>query len=149
MLRRQLLGLLAAAAALPAADKPSSPTAVLRCRVTAWLGDPPLDAATIKATVEGRGAKIVGIHDPESPLLLLIVLDLTGDLALISPARDALKSELQALPADVWVALLRAQDGLRVLADPGPGRAAAIAQLDALETSGRAGLLEAVEPAQA
>jgi hypothetical protein len=140
MLRRQLLGLLAAAAALPAADKPPSPAAALRCRVTAWLGDPPLDPATLKATVEGRGAKIVGIHDPASPLLLLIVLDLTGDLALISPARDALKSELQALPANVWVALLRAQDGLRVLADPGPGRAAAIAQLDALE---------AVEPAAA
>ena len=121
MLRRQLIGLLAAAAALPAADKPSSPAAALRCRVTAWLGDPPLDPATVKATVEGRGAKIVGIHDPASPLLLLIVLDLTGDLALISPARDALKSELQALPANVWVALLRAQDGLRVLADPGPG----------------------------
>jgi hypothetical protein len=44
---------------------------------------------------------------------------------------------------------LRAQDGLRVLADPGPGRAAALAQLDALETTGRAGLLEAVEPAAA
>jgi len=149
MLRRQLLGLLAAAAALPAADKPSSPAAALRCRVTAWLGDPPLDPATLKATVEGRAAKIVGIRDPDSALLLLIVLDLTGDLALISPARDALKSELQALPANVWVALLRAQDGLRVLADPGPGRAAALAQLDALETTGRAGLLEAVEPAAA
>jgi hypothetical protein len=150
MLRRQLIGLLAAAAAaLPAADKPSSPVAALRCRVTAWLGDPPLDPATVKATVEGRATKIVGIRDPDSALLLLIVLDLTGDLALISPARDALKSELQALPANVWVALLRAQDGLRVLADPGPGRAAAIAQLDALETTGRAGLLEAVEPAAA
>jgi hypothetical protein len=149
MLRRQLLGLLAAATALPAADKPSSPAAALRCRVTAWLGDPPLDPATLKATVEGRAAKIVGIRDPDSALLLLIVLDLTGDLALISPARDALKSELQALPANVWVALLRAQDGLRVLADPGPGRAAALAQLDALETTGRAGLLEAVEPAAA
>ena len=148
MLRRQLLGLLAAAAALPAAEKPPLPAA-LRCRVTAWLGDPPLDAATVKAAVEGRGAKIVGIRDPDSPLLLLIVLDLTGDQALIAPARDALKSELEALPANVWVALLRAQDGLRVLADPGPGRAAAIAQLDALETTGRAGLLEVVEPAAA
>ncbi|MGD0578942.1 MAG: hypothetical protein ABSC08_08440 [Bryobacteraceae bacterium] len=148
MLRRQLLGLLAALA-LPAADKPSAPAAALRCRVTAWMGDPPLDAATVKATVEGREAKIVGIRDPGSPLLLHIVLDLTGDLALISPARDALKSALQALPGNVWVALLRAQDGLRVLADPGPGRAEAIARLDALETTGRAGLLEAVEPVAA
>jgi len=147
MLRRQLIGLLAAVA-LPAAEKPPAPAA-LRCRVTAWLGDPPLDPATLTATVEGRAAKIAGIRDPDSPLLLHIVLDLTGDLALISPAREALKSELQALPANVWVALLHAQDGLRVLADPGPGRAAAISQLDALETTGRAGLLEAVEPAAA
>ena len=148
MLRRHLLGL-AAAAALNAAEKPSAPAGGMRCRVTAWMGDPPLDASTVKATVEGRDAKLLGIRDPNSPLMLHIVLDLTGDLALISPAREALKSELAGLSDNVWVALLRAQDGLRVLADPGPKRDAAAAQLDTLDTTGRAGLLEVVEPAAA
>ncbi len=146
MLRRQLLGLLTALA-LPAAEKTASPIG-LRCRVTAWLGDPPLDPATLKAAVEGRDATIAAVRAPGSPLLLLIVLDLTGDMALISPARDALKTALQELPENVWVSLLRAQDGLRVLTDPGPSRAEAIARLDALETTGRAGLLETIEPAE-
>jgi len=148
LLRRQILGLLTALA-LPAAEKPTPPAAALRCRVTAWMGDPPLPAASLKAVVDGRDAKIAGLRDPASPLLLHVVLDLTGDLALISPAREALKSALQELPDNVWVSLLRAQDGLRVLADPAPVRAAAIAQLDALDTTGRAGLLETIEPAEA
>jgi len=148
MLRRQLLGLVAAAA-LPGAEKPAAPPGQLRCRVTAWMGEPPLEASALKASVEGREAKILAIRDPNSPLLLHVVLDLTGDLALISPAREALKSALAGMPENVWVALLRAQDGLRVLVDPGPKRDAAIAQLDTLDTTGRAGLLEAVEPAAA
>ncbi len=147
MLRRRLLGLLTALA-LPAAEKTASPIG-LRCRVTAWMGDPPLDPASLKAAVEGREAKIAAIRAPDSPLLLHVVLDLTGDLSLISPAREALKSALQELPENVWFSLLRAQDGLRVLSDPGPSRADAIAKLDALEITGRAGLLETIEPAEA
>jgi hypothetical protein len=147
MLRRELLGLLAATslAASKGASSNSAPGG--RCRVTAWLGDPPLDAGSIKATVEGEEAKVLSVRDPASPLLLNVVLDLTGDMALIGPAREALKTEIAALSSNVWVALLRAQDGLRVLTDPGPDRAGVNSQLDALDTTGRAGLLEAVQPA--
>jgi hypothetical protein len=152
MLRRQWLGLLAAvacrgtAAAAPNGAAGAAPPSG-RCRVTAWLGDPPLDAASIKATVEGREAKVLSVRDPESPLLLNVVLDLTGDMALIGPAREALKAELAALSSNAWVSVLRAQDGLRVLSDPGPDRSVVNAQLDTLDTTGRAGLLEAVMPA--
>lgn len=146
MLRRQMLGLLAAAS-LTASEGASNAAPLGRCRVTAWLGDPPLDAGSVKATVEGRTAKVLAVRDPASPLLLIVVLDFTGDLALIVPARAALKTEIAAQSSNVWVSLLRAQDGLRVLTDPGPDRAAINAQLDALEITGRAGLLEAVQPA--
>ena len=149
MLRRELLGLLAAASLRAADGAAYGAAAAGRCRVTAWLGDPPLDAAGVKATVEGKEARVLTVLDSASPLLLNVVLDLTGDMALIGPAREALKSELAALSSNVWVSLLRAQDGLRVLSDPGPDRSVMNAQLDALETTGRAGLLEAVLPAAA
>ena len=80
MLRRHLLALLAAAA-LPAAEKPSAQQAApQRCRVTAWMGEPPLEASALKASVEGQDAKVVGLRAPGSPLLLHIVLDLTADV---------------------------------------------------------------------
>ena len=147
MLRRELLSLLAATSLAIAEGASKSAAPGGRCRVTAWLGDPPLESNQIRATVEGKEAKILAVHDPESPLLLNVVLDLTGDMALIEPARAALKAGIAAQSSNVWVSLLRAQDGLRVLTDPGPDRAAVDAQLDALETTGRAGLLEAVQPA--
>ena len=146
LLRRELLGLLAAVS-LPASEGASNAAPSGRCRVTAWLGDPPLDASEVKATVEGREAKVLAVRDPASPLLLIVVLDLTGELSLIVPARAALKTEIAALSSNVWVSLLRAQDGLRVLTDPGTDRSAINVQLDALEITGRAGLLEAVQPA--
>lgn len=149
MSRRELLGLLAAVSLRAADGAANSAPPAGRCRVTAWLGDPPLDTAQVKATVEGSVAKVLAVRDPDSPLLLNVVLDLTGDLALIGPAREALKAELAALSSNVWISLLRAQDGLRVLSDPGPDRNAVNTQLDTLETTGRAGLLEAVLPAAA
>lgn len=151
MLRREWIGSLLAAAwlrtAYGTAEGGTGAAPRGRCRVTAWLGDPPLTASEVKATVEGAEARVLSVRDPASPLLLNVVLDLTGDMALIGPAREALKAELAALSSNVWVSLLRAQDGLRVLSDPGPERNAVNAQLDALETTGRAGLLEAVMPA--
>ncbi len=147
LLRREMLGLLATASLTASEGATAGSAASGRCRVTAWLGDPPLDAGEVKATVDGQAARVLSVHGPQSPLLLNVVLDLTGDLALIGPAREALKSEVAAQSSNVWVSLLRAQDGLRVLTDPGPDRAGINAQLDALETTGRAGLLEAVQPA--
>jgi hypothetical protein len=137
----------AAPAPPKAAPSKSAAPAARRCRVTAWLGEPPLQASDIQATVEGHAARVVALRPPTSPLLLQLVMDLTGDPALIEPARNALKTEIAALPPTTWVSLLRAQDGLAVLADPAPGRDALLTQLDALQTTGRAGLLEAVVPA--
>ena len=149
--RRDMLALLAVPV-VAAAAKPASVTGQ-RCRVTAWMsgdaGEALLDAAAIQASVQGQSAKVVAVRGPDSPLLLMVVLDLTGDMALIGPARDSLKQAVGELKPHDWVALMRAQDGLRVLADPEPARDALLAQLDTFETTGRAALLEAVQPAAA
>jgi hypothetical protein len=84
---------------------------------------------------------------PEDDLVLLIALDLAGDLSLADPARRALIEGLRKLPSNAYAGLLRAQDGLRVLADPGPDREPAIAAIESLTVSGRAGLLDTVPTA--
>jgi len=118
-------------------------------RVPAWTADAdtPLDAASLTATVEGRPARVQRVLGPKDDLLLMVVIDLVGDLALVDPARDALAGQVKALPPNTWCGLLRAQDGLRVLVDPGPDRTRFIDALPGLQIAGRAGLLETVEPA--
>lgn len=117
-------------------------------RITAWPanGDP-IDPASLSVKVEGKPAKIVRTRGPDSPLLLLIVSDLTGDLTLADNARQSLLAEIEKLPPSAWIGLLRVQDGLQVLLDPTPDRAAAAAAINALAITGRANLLDSVEPA--
>jgi len=79
----------------------------------------------------------------------LILVDLTGDLALADPARESLMAQVKQLPKNAWAGLLNAQDGLRVLVDPTPDRGAVIGGIQSLAVSGRAGLLDSFEPAAA
>lgn len=92
----------------------------------------------------GHVQRVLG---PEDGLLILLVADLTGGLTTAQLAKAALKQQVQELPPQVRVALLRAQDGLQVLVDPAPEREPLLAAIDSLPVSGRAGLLETVEPA--
>ena len=118
-------------------------------RVPAWTAnvETPLKAPEVEATVEGRKAKVRGVRGPKDDLLLMVVLDLTGDMTLVDPGREALAAQVQALPANVWCGLLRSQDGLRVLVDPSPDRQALLDALPGLQVTGRAGLLETAESA--
>jgi hypothetical protein len=79
--------------------------------------------------------------------MLLVVLDLAGDLSLVDPAREALIDGIRKLPANTYVGLLRAQDGLRVLVDPGPNREPVLEAIRGLSISGHAALLDTVETA--
>lgn len=129
------------------------PRAVALRRITAWPVNgngaaPPDDwKASLTVAVDGAPVKAARIKGPDSDLLLLVVLDLVGDLAFVDPARQALAAEIRGLPGHVWPAVLRAQDGLRVAADPAPDPAGAIAAIENTQIGGRAGLLDTVEPA--
>lgn len=124
-------------------------------RVVAWPANGNGNAAltpdelkdSLTASVEGRPAKAARIQGPASGLLLFLVLDLVGDLAFVDPARQSLINEIRGLPGHVWPAVLRAQDGLRVAADPAPDPAGALAAIENTQIGGRAGLLDTVEPA--
>ena len=106
-----------------------------------------ITAPELKASINGNVAQLGRISGAQEPLVLAIVLDLAGDLSLVDPAREALIAEIEKLPAYVSVALLRAQDGLRVLEDPGTPREKLAESIRALSISGRAGLLDTLNPA--
>lgn len=118
-------------------------------RVVAPEQNPPLEGSAFKATLDGNPAKVLRVRGPQDDLVLLVVLDLTGDLTLIDPARTALAEQFEQLPANNWIGVLKAQDVLQVLADPGPDREKAIAAINEYAPAGKAGMLTTVESAMA
>jgi hypothetical protein len=111
--------------------------------------DPPvLKTSDVKAAIDGgANARVLRVRSPQEDLLLLVVLDLVGDLALVDPARTALAEQIQLLPKNTWTGFFRAQDGLQVLLDPGPDREKVSQVLGALSITGSAGLLNTVQTA--
>ena len=118
-------------------------------RVAAPEQDPPLDRAAFKATLDGNPAKVLRVSGPQDDLVLLVVLDLTGDLTLVDTAREALRVRLGALATHNWVALLKSQDVLEVVQDPTPDREKIAAAIGSYAAMGKAGLLTTIESAAA
>jgi len=119
-------------------------------RLPFWSMDgEPIEAAKVAAEVNGKPAKVGRWLDSGQDMVLLVVTDLAGDLSVVDPARKALREQIAKLPPNVHVALLRAQDGLRVLADPGATREMLDQLIGEMSISGRAGLLNSIEPVQA
>ena len=135
---------------LPAEAKPrppKGPAKVQAVRLSLWTGPgsgDPVDDFQVK--LGGVPAPVASVRRPGDELLLLVVLDLVDDIALVDPARSALIAELGKLPEEVYVALVRAQDGMNVLVDPTNDHDALAAAVQKLTVSGRAGLLDALEP---
>jgi hypothetical protein len=143
-LRKSLLPLCLALGAL-AAPPPKTERAVLR--VPYWIEG--AAAPVVSAKLNGSAVSVTRLLGPADDLVLLLVLDLAGDLSRVDPARNALNEKLGSLPANAMVSLLRAQDGLRVLLDPTIERADVQGKIQELTISGRAGLLDTVESALA
>ena len=143
MTRRSHLLLLAGAAT--AAPAPPPPSRGKRKRITAWLASGSL--GQIQASVDGRPAHVERVLGPQDDLVLILVLDLVGDIARVDAARQAAVAAIEQFPPNAWVGVMSAQDGLRALADPSPGRASAIAAIQSAPATGRAGFLETVDPA--
>ncbi|MEZ5399622.1 MAG: hypothetical protein R2729_08120 [Bryobacteraceae bacterium] len=131
--------------ASPPGRKPEHPRSL---HVAFWpeqVREVPADA--LRASIGGKAVKVSRLFGPDDDLLLLIVMDLTGDISLADPAREALASEIERLPDNVEAGLLRAQDGLSVLVDPGAEKPALTKAIRDLPVSGYAGLLDSVETA--
>ncbi len=136
---------------LAAAGAPPAPSVPPPLRVPVWIEadhpqDPPF-AVHFEATVNGHPARIAATQGPASDIIVLVVLDVTGDISLVDPAKKALIDNINRLPANAWAGILNAQDGLHVLADPGPRRKPAIDAISGISTNGLPGLFETVDSA--
>jgi hypothetical protein len=127
----------------------SSPKPVARMVKVAVWADPdersPLSASDLTATAAGSALRVVDVKGPGDGLLLIVVLDLAGDFSLAGAAKEALITEIDKLPQCAAIAVMAAQDGSRVLADPGADRAVTVAAIRDQPVSGKAGLLDSVE----
>ena len=104
-------------------------------------------APKFEAELNGKRVPVTAQLGPSSDQVILVVLDLTGDLSLIEAAKQALIAEISKLPQNAWVGLLRTQDGLHVLADPGTDRQPLIDAISSLSNSSEPELLETVHSA--
>ncbi len=145
---RSLLAFFLACLALPAAPTNTSQAHDSFWSVPLWIepADPTLAPTDLAAFINDQPAKIAKLLNPNSDLVILMVLDLTGDLALVQPGKESLIAELNKLPDNAWVGLLSAQGGLSVLADPTGDRASIAALIQSLPISGKAGLLDTLDP---
>ncbi len=120
-------------------------------RVAAWPEDEALSGALaaedIEAWIEGRPVEATGVRGPGDPLIVLLVMDLVGDLNRSDRARETLRARIEAMGPEWHVALLAAPDGLRVVVDPTLDRGRVTEQLMELPVTGVPGLLDGVEPA--
>lgn len=132
-----------------------APSALASARVEARTVAVPVWVATndcgatpkFQATINGKAAPVIKALGPSSDQMILLVSDLTSNLSLIESAKQVLISEISKLPPNTWIGLLRAQDGLHVLASPGANRKPAISAIRSLSNTGQPGLLDTVAPA--
>ncbi len=128
-------------------------TGASELRVPLWVADSnggeqtDLKAEQLHAWINGEPAAVKELQSPSEPLILMLVMDTVGDLSRIDAARSAIARHVEAMSPQWRVALLQAQDGLRVVEDPTSDHTKLLASLSALPVSGTPGLLDAVEPA--
>jgi hypothetical protein len=140
---RALLALLSVS--LCAAAETTAPPRLIRVPVAA---SEPLNAGDITASVDTETtARIIRVRTPKDDLLLIVVLDVVGDLSVVDPARRALLEQFRDRAAKLKVALMRAQDGLNVMLDPTSDVPALEKSMMEMPVAGKAGFLETVETA--
>lgn len=116
--------------------------------VPVWVdGSKCAEAPKFEPVINGTPAPIDAQLTPSSSQIILVVLDLTGNLSRTDSAKQALIDGIPKLPKNVWVGLLQAQDGLHVLVDPTPNRQKVVEAIRSLSINGDPGLLETVRSA--
>jgi hypothetical protein len=116
--------------------------------IPAWIEEGDCGPAPkFDATFNGKPAPVTEELGPGSDQIILLVLDFTGDISLVEAAKQALIADLPKLDSNAWAGLLRDQDGLHVLADPGPNRQPLLDAIRDLAITGKPGLLETITPA--
>ena len=103
-----------------------------------------LEPADFVVKLNGKDAPVLNAQKPRDSQMILLVLDLAGDIADAQAAKAALIAEIAKLPPATFVALIRAQDGPAVLVDPSADRDAIAQAIEAYPVTGKAGLLDSL-----
>jgi hypothetical protein len=101
---------------------------------------------SFKLFLDDKEAPIKSFQGPRGSTITLVVFDTVADLARVDQARTALTEQIKTLDPNHWIGLLRAQDGLSVLQEPAADRAVLAEKIQAVQVSGKAGLLDTLEP---
>jgi hypothetical protein len=144
MLSPVILGALLALSGAPQRPAPA------QIRIPFWAearaaDAPALTVRDLTVKLGGEPARILSLRRPKDDLVVLLALDVTGDLSTVDLAKKALAAAISQLPSNVYVGVLRAQDGLRAVVDPTADRSAAAAAIENTPVSGKAALLDTVE----
>jgi hypothetical protein len=105
------------------------------------------EPAQFTAIIDGQPARVLSVRGPGDDLMVMLVLDFTGDLGLVETAKQAAADAVQSLPRKSTVALLRAQDGMQVVLDPTADHKAVARAIHDLPVTGHAGLFDTIEAA--
>jgi hypothetical protein len=142
---RRMAMLLGVVVLAGAADQKTPPQTQVRVPFWVEVGETTGPPQKFTAKLDGADVPILNTEKPGSDEIVLIVLDLTGDLAKAEAARQAVNQQLAELKSNVWTGLLRAQDGLSVLVDPTNDRSRVSDAFAAVPISGKAGLLDTMQ----
>lgn len=132
-------------------EQPPAPSKAL-LKIPVWVEDQDGNLwqdgkrQSFKVFLDDKETSVKSFQGPRNSTILLLVFDTVFDLARVEQARTALGQALKELPENYWVGLLRAQDGLSVLQEPTANRDLLIEKIQALQVSGKAGLLDTLEP---
>lgn len=106
-----------------------------------------LQADELIARVGGEPVSVVRLHGPGDEMIVLLILDLVGDLNRIELARQGLVHAVSEATSNTHVGVLSAQGGLRVLLDPTNDSSSLAEVIRSFPVSGTPGLLETIESA--
>ncbi len=141
------LALLLSVTLLGAADSRSGAAKTTRTFVRVVVGeqDPPLDRKSFTARLDGSAAKVLRVQGREDDMVLMLVLDLSGEPTLIDAARESLIGQIGQLAPNHWVGVMKAQDALQALVDPTADREKVNTAIRDYAATGKAGLLTTIE----
>jgi len=100
-------------------------------KIRAWFEDEPVEVRTV--------------HPADGNLVLLVVLDVVGDLTRVDAVREGLVEALADFGPREFTGILRAQDGLEVLIEPTTDYETLKDTLLSSPVSGLPGLLDSIE----
>lgn len=146
---------LLAAAIVPAQKEKSGSVPKSLLKIPVWVeegnGQFWLDGnrQVFKVFVDDKESSLKSFQSPRSPMILLVVFDTVADLARVDQARTTLVEAIKKLRPNQWVGLMRAQDGLSVIQEPTADHNLLAEKIKSVQVSGKAGLMDTLEPVSA